>query len=674
MKRKHHLNIFILVVVMHFYCSFVLGADRYSVASGNWSNTATWSASRGGLPGASVPGSADNVFIDDSHEVSVDYNVECNNLTVGFGTGGILNIGRKTTQPTAQSLVAYGDVTVNNGASVIPRRNNEVHSLTVAGNITNGGTLVLSSSTRNGPVCNVTLNATGSITVGGSSPVSFNDLTIEGGCNVTLVSGGHTLYGVLLCNGSMNTQGNLTLISTSLSTALVDGSSAGTVSGALTMERYIASAFGYKYFSSPFKDATVGGFADDIDLASAFPSLYSYEEESLFSGWTVYTTETNILNPLEGYAANLGTSSLPLTVELSGEVNSGPLQVTMYNHNNPSTQGYSLAGNPYPSPVDWNSSGWTKTNIDDALWYFRASATDQYGGSYSSYVNGVSSDGNATNIIPSMQGFFVHVTDGTYPVAATLGVNNGVRVNDLTHEFLKSAPAVDRVLLRVSAAFAGDTASADPVAIYFDELATVGYDSQYDALKMLNTDWMMINLYSVSTDGRSLSINGLPPITETTTIIPLTILTYIDGEVEFTLKDKINLPESSMVMLNDNSTGKETNIGETKARITLGAGEYTDRFSIFIKNATSLTETVSEDKDPLFTAYATRDLLKVKINELSASGGKIDIYDVNGSKEYTFSVFGPGYYEFGTDLHQGIYIVRYSSGAITESKKIFIRQ
>ena len=39
-------------------------ADRYLVATGNWNDTATWSDSSGGSPGASVPGSGDNVFLD----------------------------------------------------------------------------------------------------------------------------------------------------------------------------------------------------------------------------------------------------------------------------------------------------------------------------------------------------------------------------------------------------------------------------------------------------------------------------------------------------------------------------------------------------------------------------------------------------------------------------------
>ena len=71
-----------------------------------------------------------------------------------------------------------------------------------------------------------------------------------------------------------------------------------------------------------------------------------------------------------------------------------------------------------------------------------------------------------------MQGFFVHVSDGTFPVTGTLGVSNSVRINDLTHPFLKSANSSDRFLIRAMATFTDDTASADPSVIYFDNGCT----------------------------------------------------------------------------------------------------------------------------------------------------------------------------------------------------------
>ncbi len=80
------------------------------------------------------------------------------------------------------------------------------------------------------------------------------------------------------------------------------------------------------------------------------------------SGWTDYSTKTNILYPMAGYAANLGPNDIPNTIDVTGIVNNGNVSITLYNNNNPFTQGFNLVGNPYPSPIDWDAiSGWTKS-------------------------------------------------------------------------------------------------------------------------------------------------------------------------------------------------------------------------------------------------------------------------------------------------------------------------
>src|SRR5690606_10299861 len=115
------------------------------------------------------------------------------------------------------------------------------------------------------------------------------------------------------------------------------------------------------------------------------------------------------------------------------------------------TRGFHLIGNPYPSPIDWNASeGWTKLNVENGIYFFTAGTT-QYTGTYTSYVNGISStDGKSSNIIPSMQGFFVKVTNpaaGASKVTGSLSINNKARVNDFSQQFLKTREAEERSLL-----------------------------------------------------------------------------------------------------------------------------------------------------------------------------------------------------------------------------------
>jgi len=54
----------LLFTLLFSFCYSRGAVDRYSVASGNWNQTSTWSTTSGGAPGASVPVAADNVYVE----------------------------------------------------------------------------------------------------------------------------------------------------------------------------------------------------------------------------------------------------------------------------------------------------------------------------------------------------------------------------------------------------------------------------------------------------------------------------------------------------------------------------------------------------------------------------------------------------------------------------------
>ena len=96
-------------------------------------------------------------------------------------------------------------------------------------------------------------------------------VVLQGPLNVTGI--------VTLQNGNLSSGGNLTLISTVSGTSLINGSGTGIVTGNVTMQRYLSSGYGYKYFSSPFTSATVGEFGDELISA-----IYRYDENRLVGG------------------------------------------------------------------------------------------------------------------------------------------------------------------------------------------------------------------------------------------------------------------------------------------------------------------------------------------------------------------------------------------------------
>lgn len=557
---------------------------------------------------------------------------------------------------------AVNNLIIDSGSSLTVTGN----TIRVLGQITSNGGLDVTAGT-------VEMNGSVAQQIGADifSANTIQDLTINNSAGVTLQGPLNVTGVVSVQNGALSSDGYLTLASTAAGTALIDGSGSGTVTGNVTMQRYLSSGFGYKYFSSPFQASTVSEFGDDMDLAYSFPLLYRFDENSPYSGWIGNVTGTNTLNPLEGYAVNFGDLSDPKTVDVTGVVNNGNHSVTLYNHNNQYTTGFNLVGNPFPSPVDWDGPGWTKTNIDDAVYFFMASTTDQYGGTYSSYVNGVPSDGFASNIITSMQGFFVHVSDLTYPVTGTLGVSNSSRINNLTSPFLKSARVNNYLfLVRATASFTDDQTSTDPLVVYFENDAEKDFDASYDALKLFNTDMMVTNFYSVLPSQKKLSINALPEQLDTALYIPLGLTVYRDGEVSFRMRDVENLPVGESIWFRDALTGANVDmLRNNEYKVTLTQGEYHGRFTlVFVKSTTGIPDT--EEAEDIFSAYLSGGIVKATVSFVDGSEGMITLYDMAGRPVYSMKVYEPGHYDLTMELGQGVYIIMYKTGTRQRSIKM----
>jgi len=539
----------------------------------------------------------------------------------------------------------------------------------------NAGTTIFYSDLVNNGIylntSNTVIFAGASQRVGGSAPAGFDNVTIESGSTVNQIYSGFTIHGILTCNGLMNSSGNMVLLSDSLSTGLVAGTSTGQITGEVNMQRYLPSGFGYKYLSSPFQDATVGELGDDINLLSSSTAVYKYDENKTSSGWVNYKVTTNPFVPVSGYAVNVGNNLSPVTIDLKGKVNTGNISVSLYNHNHTYTRGFNLVGNPYPSPIDWDApTGWTRTNIDNAVYYFNTSSSDQYSGTYSTYMEGISSDGIASNIIPSMQGFFVHVSDGAYPVAGTLAFTNEVRVTDKTQSFSKSGAKASPQLVRIVAGYTDNSATYDPFVIYYDEKATFSFDNQLDALKLFNTDAAVTNFYVFSDDGNRLSINALPDVKDSGCVLRLGLKTSRSGEVEFKIKDISGIYLEQTISITDVITGTTVNLsGGQSYKLTLPSGDYQNRFFLNMGNALTGTE----DKiihDSGFRAWSSQGILKTDINIEINDRSRIYIYNLSGQLLFSGSVPSSGYHEFYPGINNGVCLVTLISGNIRLTRKV----
>jgi hypothetical protein len=349
-------------------------------------------------------------------------------------------------------------------------------------------------------------------------------------------------------------------------------------------------------------------------------------------------------------------------------VNNGARSTTLYNHNNTYTLGYNLVGNPYPSPIDWNAaSGWTKTNVNDAVYYFNAGSTNRYLGTYSSYVGSVSSDGVASNIIPAMQGFFVRVSAGSYPVTATLGVTNSVRVNNTASSFHKGTSSSPAPLLRFDAGFTGT--QSDPVVVYFDSHATPEFDSKLDASKMMNTDTDVPNLYSMASEaGNKYSIQAIvQPDDSSTAVVPLGLVTEKDGQITFNTRNIDGMPAGLHVYFNDAKTGVVQDLRtEPSYKQFLEKGKYEDRFYLMFTFREK--SGIPAFNDELYAYSSGSNLIVYQIY----GQGQIVISNMLGQMVLKQEINGNGYHEIPCPFAAGMYVVTLYSGSGKQSKKIVL--
>jgi hypothetical protein len=200
------------LIVINFLLAFMFvqlqAANRYSVATGNWNATSTWSATSGGAPGASVPIAGDVVYIEGGRTVTVNIASACATVNIASGStlavGGFnftvssaTNISGTLSATNVTGTKSLGAVTFTGGTFNNTSTNNpfSITSLTLSNSTISGtrtaifnisGTTILTNGTTN-TIGNITMNVTGLTTVNGTA--IFNNTggtkTFNGGLTVS---------------------------------------------------------------------------------------------------------------------------------------------------------------------------------------------------------------------------------------------------------------------------------------------------------------------------------------------------------------------------------------------------------------------------------------------------------------------------------------------------------
>ena len=329
-----------------------------------------------------------------------------------------------------------------------------------------------------------------------------NDLSVVAGTVTSINAGSKNEYIDVDSDLLINPEGKLTAETTShfyvWGDAELQSNNSGTASliqdanfsvfGDTYVMRHIPSNDDWHYISSSVTSAYSDVFAGAYMNAWNEPS-YS---------WQHIQNLTTPLNVMQGYSVKL-PYTCGNTAEFEGTLNTGNISspvLTYTNIGSPSTNGFNLIGNPYPSSIDWDlATPLLPTGVDDAIYYWDPAAAQ-----YKVYST---SGGSGSQYIPPMQAVFIHC-NSSLGAGETIDLNNSVRTHEGSSTFYKNKLVENVLALKVT----GEK-YADETFIHLNSRATAGFDGHYDAYKLFSPYKEVPHLYTKCND-LNLAINSLP--------------------------------------------------------------------------------------------------------------------------------------------------------------------
>ena len=478
------------------------------------------------------------------------------------------------------------------------------------------------------------------------SPAVCNNLTIQSGAVVTIAPAkALTVNGTLTNNAGT---GGLVIRSDATGTGSLLHNTADVNA---TIQRYIPGSatltnMVYHLVSVPLTPATAS--TSNLFLGSY---LYNFTEST--NGWVnMGTSTTNVLDETRGYMVYYPGASQ--TYSFEGPMNNGSFTaLTSFtggkSTNNPDAGSYgkNLVPNPYPSSIDWDAaSGWTKTNISNAVYVWNSAVSIS---NYASYVSGVSANGGSRYIAPG-QAFFVQAIS-TNPVL-TMGYN--VRVHNSV-SFMKSNEIIPD-LLKIHA----DAASAsDEIAVRFADGATASFDGEWDAYKMIGgEDAPQMN--TVTADNIDLAINSLPLSAEPVTV-PLNFTLNTNSDVTFTASGMESFNPASSIYLEDKVLNKTINLkAEPVYTFSYQNGSANDRFVLHFNGVTGVQDNTAAVSG---RAFISNGRIYLEVPSMQGKLASITVYNAIGQVIRSQSQMINGISSIEAPLSAGVYIIHVATAS-----------
>jgi hypothetical protein len=483
--------------------------------------------------------------------------------------------------------------------------------------------------------------------IGSGMSAAASSISVVAGSSLTVNAGGSLAAGTL------------TLNSDATGTAIFVNKGTATVTTAV-VKQFLPNATARNYYLS----APVAGVS-----TAAFTGSTSVMEYNEVTGAWVNTTGT--LTPGKGYISVATPTSQTFT--FNGVLNDGNKSLALTSTAGKGL-GFNLAGNPYPSYLDWTSLLAGSTNVEPTFW-LRSKNAGNTAYVFDSYNNtlGLGTSlitGSAiTRFIAPMQAFWVRVATGQ--TTGALNFSNAMRSTaDVSTNRLKAPGAVSGNVQSVVRLRVSNGVNEDETILAFNANASNGKDA-YDSPKMSNKVAAIPEIYTTA-GGEELVINGMSSVTPPAEVA----LGFRTGESNtFSIKatEVSNLAAGTSVILKDNLLSTEWDLTDgtvysfNSESVTTG-----NRFSVIFRAIAVTTGLGAADYSDSSISVYTNGNGRVVVSSGSILTGKVLVCNAVGQVLESKALNASVNVSNGTYL-PGMYLVSILTNGKTITRKVIVR-
>ena len=386
------------------------------------------------------------------------------------------------------------------------------------------------------------------------------------------------------------------------------------VSDSIYLQQFL-SAGKWHLITAPVKNATVNQL-----FLNHNPDVWLTKYNESSDTWS-YIVDLNTPLPLAAGFAAWVEAGHDTTITFHGALNSDDIYLDGSPWSTPqlfysgATHGYNLVGNPFPSALDWDSSGWDTTDISGSIWVWNP-VTSNY-----AYRNSQGQGSLTDGIIPRGQGFFIHAKSSNMYFTIPGSARVHTHINYYKDTKTATNPYATIVCIKND--------MQDEAWVSFSEKATDNFDDGYDVEKFFSLDeapqiWITDN-------NKDLSILSLPPLVNDTKVVSLNFKAGSSGTQRLQLK-KTELMDSFNIYLEDTKLNKFIDFKKERVYdFTATSYQNPERFKLHFTNNTNSTGT-EYDADKTVVYASGNNIYIVRLKESRGKKATVTLYDMLGRK------------------------------------------